>query len=287
MSSIYDWSTTAATNSSSDSLINWAEGQAPSSVNNSARQLMARVAEYLDDLGGAHSAAGTANALTVTATSAFTAYADGLIVAFRATADNTGASTLSVNSVGAKQIYKNTVVGPQPLTGGEIQDTGIYAVRYHSGLNSGAGVWLLEGPNQTRSSTWTPVLTAATPGNLSVAYSVQIGRYWRDENRVTVYFSIVTSTFTHTTASGNILISGLPFPSENTTSLDSVGTTLYNGYGAASSEAPHMVPFVQANSSNVRFAVSAPATSIATANITNFPTAGTVQLKGSVTYFAA
>lgn len=286
MSSIYDWSTTAATNSSSDSLINWAEGQAPSSVNNSARQLMGRVAELLDDLGGAHSAGGTANALTVTATSAFAAYADGLVVAFRATADNTGAATLSVNSVGAKQIYKNTVIGPSELTGGEIQSTGIYAVRHHAGLNSGAGVWLLEGPNQIASGTWTPVLTCATPGNLSVAYATQIGRWWRDENRVTAYFNVTTSTFTHTTASGNIFLSGLPYTSESTTNLNNVGSTLYSSMYSDTAR-PQLNPFVQSNSTVVRFAKSGPNVSVATAAITDFVTANTFNVTGSVTYFAA
>lgn len=287
MSSIYDWSTTPATNASSDGSINWAEGQAPSSVNNSARQLMARVAEYLDDLGGALSAGGTANALTVTANSAFTAYADGLVVAFRATADNTGAATLSVNSVGAKQIYKNTGIGPVALTGGEVQGSGVYAVRYHASLNAGAGVWLLEGPNQLNTGTWTPALTCTTPGNLSVAYTTQIGRYSRQENRVTAYFQVITSTFTHTTASGDIFLSGLPYTSENTTNLNSIGTMLYQGYGAATTERPHMVPYVQAASASVRFALSGPAVTVTTAAITNFPTAGTVQLTGTVTYFAA
>jgi hypothetical protein len=44
MASIYDWSTTASTNGSADATINFAEGQTPSSVNDSARALMARIA---------------------------------------------------------------------------------------------------------------------------------------------------------------------------------------------------------------------------------------------------
>lgn len=38
-----DWSTTAADNDDADSDINWAEGQAPSTVNGSARQMMAKL----------------------------------------------------------------------------------------------------------------------------------------------------------------------------------------------------------------------------------------------------
>ncbi|WP_315957486.1 hypothetical protein, partial [Bacillus sp. IG2] len=43
MSSIYDWSLQAANNANSDDNINWAEGQPPSSVNNSARAMMQRI----------------------------------------------------------------------------------------------------------------------------------------------------------------------------------------------------------------------------------------------------
>ena len=46
---IYQWSTTAAENDDAADDINWAEGQAPSTVNNSARQMMADVAEWIQD----------------------------------------------------------------------------------------------------------------------------------------------------------------------------------------------------------------------------------------------
>jgi len=39
------WSATAATNATADSAVNWAEGQAPSSVNDSARAMMAAMAK--------------------------------------------------------------------------------------------------------------------------------------------------------------------------------------------------------------------------------------------------
>lgn len=48
---IGSWSTTAASNSNADSNINWAEGQAPSSVNDSARQMMKSLADWLRDAG--------------------------------------------------------------------------------------------------------------------------------------------------------------------------------------------------------------------------------------------
>ena len=45
MADIYDWSVIAADNDDADAAINWMEGQFPDTVNNSARQMMARIAE--------------------------------------------------------------------------------------------------------------------------------------------------------------------------------------------------------------------------------------------------
>src|SRR5438309_115085 len=42
--SLYKWSQTAANNATADSSINWQEGQAPSSVNDSGRAMMASIA---------------------------------------------------------------------------------------------------------------------------------------------------------------------------------------------------------------------------------------------------
>ncbi|EYS91668.1 hypothetical protein X471_00745 [Bartonella bacilliformis str. Heidi Mejia] len=53
MSSIYDWSLQAPENANADEIINWAEGQPPSSVNDSARAMMQRIREYVSDHGGA------------------------------------------------------------------------------------------------------------------------------------------------------------------------------------------------------------------------------------------
>jgi hypothetical protein len=88
------WSTTAATNSSADSSINWAEGQDPATVNNSARSMMAAQAKHEDDQGGGLAAGGTANALTVTTNQVLSSghVTAGLRLLLRATADNTSAT---------------------------------------------------------------------------------------------------------------------------------------------------------------------------------------------------
>ena len=144
--SIYNWSTTAASNSNADAGINWAEGQAPSTVNDSARQVMGRVAEFLKDIGGALAVGGTASAITITANSAFTAYADGLILAFRCGSDSTGTTTLNVNSISAKNIRKITPSGETDLVAGDLKAGGIFVVQYGASFNGSAGAWMLLNP---------------------------------------------------------------------------------------------------------------------------------------------
>lgn len=58
---------------------------------------------------------------------------------------------------------------------------------------------------------WTPTFAFTTPGNSVFAYTVRDGYYVRIGPLVLVAFSLLFSTFTHTTASGNARITGLPF----------------------------------------------------------------------------
>jgi microcystin-dependent protein len=106
----YTWSQTASSNASASSAINWAEGQAPSSVNDSARAMMAETAKYRDDIAGAIVTGGTSTAYTVTSYQVFDtlAHLDGKVIAFTPHATSTNAVgvdvTLSVDSLGAKPI---------------------------------------------------------------------------------------------------------------------------------------------------------------------------------------
>ena len=159
MASIYDWSSTASDNGTADADINFAEGQPPSSVNDSARMLMKRVRDLLTDIGGV-TAAGSANAITLTSATGFAALNDGLIVCFRAAADNTSATTLNANSLGPKSLRKMTGSGEAALAGGEVQATGIYIAVYSEALNSAAGGWLLLNPTDLPPDI-APVIAAA------------------------------------------------------------------------------------------------------------------------------
>jgi len=59
--------------------------------------------------------------------------------------------------------------------------------------------------------TWTPVITYAVPGNSSITFSHNSGRYTKIGRIVKVTFDIRLSGFTKGTASGALIISGLPF----------------------------------------------------------------------------
>ena len=62
---------------------------------------------------------------------------------------------------------------------------------------------------------WTPTFSAATIGNLSVAYTVQTGHYTCIAGLVYVEFSL-SFTPTFTTASGRVQVAGLPYSELNT-----------------------------------------------------------------------
>jgi microcystin-dependent protein len=169
MPSVYDWSTISADNGNSDAAINWSEGQPPSTVNNSARTMMQRVKELLNDLGGIAIVSGTANALTLAASSAFTSYQDGLRVSFRAVTKNTTTATLNVNSLGAKRIVQFTGAGEGPLSGGELQPACIYEAVYSTALNGSAGAWLLLNPTPAQTEV-TGVIKAFGGAAVPVGY---------------------------------------------------------------------------------------------------------------------
>lgn len=127
------WSTTAATNASADSNINFAEGQAPASLNNSARAEMAAVKSFANQITAALTSGGSANAHTLTSDAPgaiSTAYAAGMGFVFRAGYTNTGATTLNVDGVGAKSIKKGGALSA--LVANDIVAGGIYAVYYQA-----------------------------------------------------------------------------------------------------------------------------------------------------------
>ncbi|TGP33332.1 MULTISPECIES: hypothetical protein [unclassified Mesorhizobium] len=145
--SIWSWSTTAASNGSADGNIDAAEGMPPSAVNDSMRQIMGREAEFLADTGGALAVGGTANAITVTANSAFTAYANNLQLGLRIASDNAaGGVTLNANGLGNKAIRIMAASGETDPPAGALKAGCIANLCYGTSFNSAAGAWMLINP---------------------------------------------------------------------------------------------------------------------------------------------
>jgi len=129
--------------------------------------------------------------------------------------------------------------------------------------------------------TWTPVFTCATPGNLVFTYASQVGTYTKVGRQVTVTCAITSGAgISHTTASGGVVITGLPFvagvaafsPLATWKGFTSVG------YMTLSGQLVGTLGNVYLNKSGSGVANAAVA-------ITDFPTGGSVDLYFTLTYF--
>ena len=135
-------------------------------------------------------------------------------------------------------------------------------------------------------STWTPTLTFSTPGNLSVTYSVRYGGYIKIDKLVIVNFNIQTSAFTHTTASGTLQITGLPFTSQNVTNDIGVGGAM-EFRGITKAGFSQFSSLVTSNDTKIIFVASNTGTTPSSVVVADVPTGGTVVLVGTLCYVSA
>lgn len=137
------WSTTASSNATADSNVNWAEGQSPGSVNNSARALMASAAMWRKDNAGVITTGGTSTAYTATSNQTLS-LSDGVTITLQMSATNGASPTLNVDSTGAKAIQ--SVSGTAVATG-RLLINAIYTFVYRSSPDA----WIVHGnfaPNE-------------------------------------------------------------------------------------------------------------------------------------------
>jgi len=143
---VWDWSKTASLNATADDGINWAEGQTPGSVNNSARSMMAAEAKMRDDQGGALTLAGGTTVYTLATNSGLTTLADGERLHAVVNATNTGASTLNVDSLGSKAVRKIAASGEVAIAAGDLLAGKHVILEYDASAASAAGAWILLNP---------------------------------------------------------------------------------------------------------------------------------------------
>lgn len=136
-------------------------------------------------------------------------------------------------------------------------------------------------PAVTVRSTWTPVISFDTPGTLAVVYATQWAEYYLVGNLVHAFFNVTTSTFTVGTASGNILISGLPFAAKALTSGVWAGSfSILSGLTKASYTQFH--PRIVQNTQIIR--ISASGSGQTGGNIAVADCAGQQSYQGSLIY---
>jgi microcystin-dependent protein len=220
---LYKWSQTASADASADSTINWAEGQAPSSVNDSARAMMAATAKYRDDIAGAIVTAGTSTAYTVSSYQVFDslAHLNGQMIAFTPHVTNGATVTLNVDSLGAKPL--RTSPGVELLSGTIIQGTpyvavynnsdgafylqGFFGNPYNVPLAAGMDYWAATAPNSsfafpagqaisrtTYSALFSLIGTAFGPGDASTTFNLP-NKTGRVSAMIETSANLLTSTY--------------------------------------------------------------------------------------------
>ncbi|MEE8207630.1 MAG: hypothetical protein V3T88_01540 [Nitrosomonadaceae bacterium] len=132
--------------------------------------------------------------------------------------------------------------------------------------------------------TWTPVATFQTPGDLVVVYSFQVGLYTKIGRQVTITMNVDLSTFTHTTASGQFRITGLPFTSASlpsgiiwagTTTMDGVTKANYTDFTARLGQAGSLLVYDAEGSGQA----------ISTIDSSDMPTGGVPTIRTTMSYF--
>ena len=129
--------------------------------------------------------------------------------------------------------------------------------------------------------TWTPTLTFSTPGDLNVVYGTRTGSYTKVGRLVHVSLQIVTSTFTHTTAAGTVLVTGLPF----TSNALSRGSTGMQWSGITKAGYTDVAASLPGSSAQIAFTAAASGSAFASVVAADMPSGGTINWTLSLVYF--
>lgn len=138
----------------------------------------------------------------------------------------------------------------------------------------------------TVQGTFTPTLSPTVAGDYTIAYSKQFGRYRKEGNRVTIDVEIVTSTFTHSTASGYMRVQGIPFNGSTTTGAQSKGGMEFSGITKAGYT--QLAPSIDhTNNQQVIFMASGSGVASGTLNIGDMPSGSNKTIRFTLTYETA
>lgn len=102
----------------------WPENMAFSAVNNAGRADEGILARWFRDTNGSLAASGSSNAFTVTSNRTISSLVDGIVLTFKANHNITGAATLNLNGLGAKDIRRfngNALASGDIISGQPVQ----------------------------------------------------------------------------------------------------------------------------------------------------------------------
>jgi microcystin-dependent protein len=187
---MWQWSKTAGSNATADSSINWAEGMASSSVDDSARAMMARTAEWRDDISGSLSTGGTSTAYTLTTNEGINTPTptDGQMIAFTVHATNGASPTLAAD--GGTAFAIQTAPGSAVPSG-----TLVLGTPYTAKFSNSASAWILRNfygnPFSVPVGALIPYTGSTAPNsNFVLPFGQCISR-----TTYATYFAIVSTTY--------------------------------------------------------------------------------------------
>lgn len=159
---VADWDPAAANNNAAPP-DGFPEDQAPSTVNDSARELMAAIARWYGDTNGSLVLGGTGAAYTLTTNSSYAALTELPPLIVEINADNTGAATLAVDGLAAKDIKLPD--GSDPAAGA-LQDGAVVILIYE---NSADDFFLVAGASGAPTGTDAGEIPLLGAGGLDTA----------------------------------------------------------------------------------------------------------------------
>lgn len=149
----------------------------PSDVNNIERTEMAQVAQYISEMSFP-TVGGTADALTLTPTTALAAYADDVVYTgtIGSSANATTTPTLNISALGAVVIRKMSGGADIAVAAGDLAAQTQYTFVYKTAANSGAGAWIVVGgAGITLATGMATFLATPTSANLATAVTDELG----------------------------------------------------------------------------------------------------------------
>lgn len=169
------------------------------------------------------------------------------------------------------------------VTGNVIISTSGQGVDFSATPNTGFGTMTSELLDDYEEGTWTPTLSAVTVGNLSVGYSVRVGTYTKIGRMVTASCRVITSSFTHNTATDEMQIQGLPFSARSLTNMRTTGSVEL--YGANKTSFTQVNSQIETGSSSMEFiATGVAGANISSVKITEMPSGGTPFILATIVY---